>query len=92
MSLVLETLSEFEFVSRYGDSLLDPDTMCKGQCEGTGWVPIADNDYDEPWRSLWLKAEQREPTDDGWHFAECPECCGTEEEQNENMFNLQRPQ
>jgi len=68
MSLVLETLSEFEFVSRYGDSLLDPDTMCKGQCEGAGWVPIADNDYDEPWRRLWLKAEQREPTDDGWHF------------------------
>lgn len=30
-----------EFTSRYGDGPLpDPETMCTGECEGTGWVPV----------------------------------------------------
>jgi len=55
----------------------DPKTMCGGQCEGTGWVPVHGDDRDEPWRDLWLKAEKEEPTDDGWHFVACPDCGGT---------------
>lgn len=55
----------------------DPETMCKGQCEGTGFVPIEKDDEEEPWRSLWLEAEAKEPAKDGWHFVKCPDCNGT---------------
>jgi len=71
---------EFEFWSRYGGPgapLPDPETMCKGQCEGTGWVPIMNDNMEEPWRALWLEAEAKNPTDDGTHFVKCPECGGT---------------
>jgi hypothetical protein len=32
---------KFEATDRYGgpQNWPDPATMCKGQCEGTGWVP-----------------------------------------------------
>lgn len=55
----------------------DPDTMCRDQCEGTGWVPVAEDDREEPWRSLWLAAEAEQKADDGWHFVKCPSCDGT---------------
>ena len=55
----------------------DPETVCAGQCEGTGYVPIKVTDMREPWHSLWLKAEAEKPTDDGWHFVKCPDCGGT---------------
>lgn len=68
----------------------DPETMCKGSCEGTGYVPIyniemcGENDC-HPADSkpligidleLWNNAEQENPTDDGWHFVKCPDCKG----------------
>ncbi len=71
------------FTDRYdalGVPTPDPTTMCKGECEGTGWVPICEDDPDlqtEPWASLWTQAEAANPTDDGWHFVVCPTCEGT---------------
>jgi hypothetical protein len=55
----------------------DPATMCEGQCEGTGAVPIHGDDREEPWRGLWLTAEAAQPSSDGWHFVRCPDCGGT---------------
>lgn len=55
----------------------DIDTMCKGQCEGLGYVPIYKNETRESWKALWEKAEKRKPSSDGWHFVICPDCGGT---------------
>ncbi len=55
----------------------EPDTCCLGQCEGTGWVPVAKDDKEEPFRTLWLEAESKKKADDGWHFVKCPKCGGT---------------
>ena len=68
---------EYEFTDRYqalGIPYPDPETMCKGQCEGTGWVPVSPDEREEPWRTLWLSAEQKTHSVDGWHFVPCPEC------------------
>lgn len=68
------------FIDRYqalGIPYPDPATRCQDQCEGTGLVPIAEDDHEEPWRTLWLEAEARKPCDDGWHFVVCPSCQGT---------------
>jgi len=73
-------MTDFEFTDRYqalGIPYPDPKTMCKGQCEGTGWVPIGQDDMEEPFRALWLEAEANKPTDDGTHFVKCPDCDGT---------------
>ncbi len=74
-----EGMSNIEFTDRYkalGIPYPDPVTMCKGQCEGTGWVPIGKDDMKEPWRTLWLEAEEVKPTDDSYHFVKCPDCDG----------------
>jgi hypothetical protein len=55
----------------------DPETVCLGQCEGTGYVPICKGEAEEPWRTLWLQAELKEPSKDDWHFVKCPVCNGT---------------
>lgn len=55
----------------------DPETMCAGQCEGTGVVPISKDDMEEPYRTLWLEAESLKHEDDGYHFVKCPDCGGT---------------
>ena len=71
---------EFEFTDRYealGIPMPDVQTMCNGQCEGTGVVPIQSTDKEEPWRTLWLEAESVEHAEDGWHFVKCPDCKGT---------------
>jgi hypothetical protein len=68
------------FYSRYeamGIPLPNPDTMCDGECEGTGVVPIDKDCTEEPYRTLWLEAEAKKPTDDGFHFVACPTCQGT---------------
>jgi len=73
-------MSEKEFTDRYealGIPYPDPKTMCDGQCEGTGWVPIASDDMEEPFRTLWLEAEKKTPTNDGYHIVKCPDCNGT---------------
>ena len=70
-----------EFTDRYkalGIPYPNRETMCDGQCEGTGRVPIHKDDMDEPWHTLWLEAEKASPADDkGWHFVKCPDCNGT---------------
>lgn len=69
-----------DFTSRYGSNindLPDTETMCHGECEGTGWVPVYGDDMEEPWHSLWLKAEEKNHADDGVHFVICPACDGT---------------
>lgn len=60
-----------------GISYPDVKTMCKGQCEGTGIVPIHKKDNQEPWSTLWLEAEKRSKSTDDWHFIKCPDCNGT---------------
>lgn len=77
-----------EWTDRYqalGMPYPNPETMCGGQCEGTGFVPIARGDVgeclgisqpEEPFLSLWLEAEKTSPSDDGWHFVRCPDCNG----------------
>jgi hypothetical protein len=70
----------FEFTDRYkalGIKPPNPITMCDGQCEGTGWVPIHESDTEEPFHTLWLEAENKSHAEDGWHFVKCPECNGT---------------
>jgi hypothetical protein len=69
-----------DYTDRYqalGIPYPDPETMCKGQCVGTGIVPISSADMEEPWRTLWLEAEAKNKSDDGWHIVKCPECGGT---------------
>ena len=73
-------MSKIEFTDRYqalGIPNPDVKTMCEGQCEGTGVVPIGSDDMEEPFRTLWLEAEIKKPADDGTHFVKCPECKGT---------------
>jgi hypothetical protein len=70
---------DIEIMDRYdvlGISRPDPETCCKGQCEGTGFVPICKDDPEEPWHSLWLEAEKEVHSEDGWHFVTCPRCNG----------------
>lgn len=69
----------FEYVDRYtalGIPHPDVRTVCEGQCEGTGFVPVQSSD-EEPWHSLWLTAEEKKSATDGWHFVVCPDCKGT---------------
>jgi hypothetical protein len=69
-----------ELTKRYGgalDDALDPRTMCTGDCEGTGWVPVKADDPDPEYRRLWHVAEQLSKTDDLYHFVPCPRCHGT---------------
>lgn len=82
------TTERFEISDRYsatGTPRPDPETMCLGQCEGMGWVPIHESNTDPRFRELWLKAEAAEPyaqrsekgARDGYHFVVCPDCNGT---------------
>ena len=73
-----------EFTDRYkalGIPYPNPLTMCGGECEGTGFVPIHKEDKNEPWHTLWLEAEAKSPTDDSYHFVKCPACKGTGKEE-----------
>jgi hypothetical protein len=73
-------MSEIEFTDRYqalGIPYPDPETVCLGQCEGTGFVPVKADDEEECFRELWRQAEIKSPSDDGWHFVKCPDCNGT---------------
>ena len=71
-----------EFTDRYqalGIPYPDPETMCKGQCEGTGFVPIARYETDPVFKALWEEchANPHDEPCDGWHFVKCPDCKGT---------------
>ena len=79
-------MSEFEITDRYqalGIPYPDPETMCEGQCEGTGWVPVMADELDEPWRTLWLEAEKKAKIKGGTHFVQCPDCNGTGKKKGE---------
>jgi hypothetical protein len=72
--------SDIEFTDRYdalGIPCPDPETCCKGRCEGTGFAPVHKDDTEEPWCTLYREAEEKEPSDDGYHFVKCPDCNGT---------------
>ena len=81
MRTIYERLGEqIEFVSRYGSGQgPDPETMCGGPCEGTGYVPIkGDEEGDPVFKKLWIEAEAEEGhSEDGWQFVVCPDCGGT---------------
>ena len=71
-----------EFTDRYealGIRYPNPKTVCKGQCEGTGWVPVklpdATSGNWEKWKEAHIRAGQHEC--DGWHFVVCPDCLGS---------------
>lgn len=69
----------FEFTDRYqalGIPYPNPDTVCQGQCEGTGLVPIHKDEDDPVFKALWIEADKVATTDDGWHFVKCPDCHG----------------
>ena len=71
---------KIEYADRYSAlGVVPPDikTMCKGQCEGLGVVPIYSTEIEEPFRTLWIEAEKKEHAKDGWHFVKCPDCKGT---------------
>ena len=69
----------------------DPKTVCKGQCEGMGCVPVfveqphlptglsLGTEEDPTLLALWYIEHQNagEHICDGWHFVKCPECDGT---------------
>ena len=64
----------------------NPDTMCTGQCEGTGWIPIAEDEIDPVYRALAqevhlvkcpLEYARFQTECDGWHFVRCQDCNGT---------------
>ena len=73
-----------EYEDRYtalGIPYPDPETMCKGQCEGTGIVPVDSDETDPDLRDAWNAAHAETCTNgvpcDGWHFVKCPTCGGT---------------
>jgi hypothetical protein len=69
-----------EITDRYdvlGIARPDPQTVCKGHCEGTGVVPVQAADDDPQLAQRWEAAEAKDPAADGWHFVTCPTCDGT---------------
>lgn len=105
--------TSIQFVDRYdalGIKKPDPQRMCKGNCEGTGYVPVNNPEFKFPEDdkthcyptdktplepailALWQAAEVENPTDDGWHFIECPDCNGTGEiETANNLYDNTAP-
>lgn len=73
-------VDKYEVFSRYGPGIVgpDPETVCDGQCEGMGSVPVKADDDDPVFAGLWLEAERiHGTTEDGYHFVQCPTCHGT---------------
>ena len=82
-----------EIIDRYkalGIPYPDLEIMCKGQCEGTGFIPhrkhsnddelqMSRQDGDEILDELWEEAHKNPHKEecDGWHFLKCPDCKGT---------------
>jgi len=84
-------MSGIEYIDRYTALKMDPpdpEAMCPGHCEGTGFVPIymahvnpgdchPPKETDPVFIRLWYEAEKVHPSDDGYHFVLCPQCSGT---------------
>lgn len=68
-----------EVTNRYGslENMPDPDTICLGQCEGMGCIPVRHSTNDPELRRIWEEAEKKNQSDDGYHFVTCPTCNGT---------------
>ena len=62
---------------RYGGKYPDPETVCKGPCDGMGCFPVYKNATKPAHIVLWEKAEYKKSSKDGWHFVKCPDCSGT---------------
>lgn len=85
--------TEIVFTDRYqaaGIPYPDPETMCKGGCEGMGCFPAKADDPDETVRALWHaagdqtdfrekgeRAEKGLPLESEWRFVTCRSCYGT---------------
>lgn len=76
--------TNLEFTDRYaalGIATSDVKTMCDGDCEGTGMVPIREDDPDRhnAYKEAWDKAEAENPNapDDKWHLVLCKDCGGS---------------
>lgn len=71
---------KIKIIDRYtalGIPYPDPKTICNGQCEGTGVLPIYMDEDNKIFKQLWDKVEKKKHAEDGWHFIVCPECKGT---------------
>jgi len=73
----------YYFIDRYGGNYPDTSSMCKGDCEGMGVVPVKLDDENEIYNQGWRDAEKEKPSDDGWHFVKCKDCGGTGKSQNQ---------
>lgn len=73
--------SGIEWVDRYsacGIPQPDPETVCTGQCEGMGVIPVQANCDDARLVKLWWELHKATEHDcDGWHFVRCPDCDGS---------------
>jgi hypothetical protein len=67
-----------EFTSRYDvlGAPLRPEFACR-RCDATGLLPVREHEVDPELHGLWLRAQARTPTDDGWHLVTCPSCGGS---------------
>lgn len=79
-----------------GDFGVPVGDVCKGECEGSGVVPVyvhtekqtskdpsfvhCESETNEVLLKLWDKLEKEEHSPNGWHFVECPECRGSGKE------------
>jgi hypothetical protein len=71
------SMDTIESADRYAGKWPNPDTMCKGDCEGMGVVPIYWGPFMEPaYAAAWEAAEKENPTG-GAHFLKCKDCGGT---------------
>lgn len=69
-------MPEFEFTSRY--DVFGPPNGCKGQCEGTGFIPIHRQEKDPLLKKLWDILESKNAAEDDYHFVPCPDCRPTD--------------
>ena len=71
---------KLQFSDRYdvlGITPPKPGECCPGKCEGTGYVPIKEDESRPRFRKLWEIEEALQHASDGWHFVICPDCDGT---------------
>lgn len=85
-------MTQIEYTDRYGGRPPSWLRGCHGDCEATGYVPVAfavhnddpgavcvDAEADPRYVEQWQAAHaQHDDKDcDGWHFVPCPDCNGT---------------
>lgn len=71
-------MSDIEWSDRYGGNYPDPATVCQGECEGMGVIPMRRDDDDlAAYRDEWDELDRARRADNGYHFVKCRECGGT---------------